>query len=95
MTIILEPPVNFRWSSRNVAFKFNLYVELRRQINNGLLLLYPLGIIDVDGKGTVDFWFQGLAQNFFRIFDTSFDTKMIVKIYTIEIIFRSYQPFQS
>ena len=94
MTIILEP-VNFRWSSRNVAFKFNLCVELRRQINNGLLLLYPLGIIDVDGKGTVDFWFQGLAQNFFRIFDTSFDTKMLMKGNAIEISFKFHGTFQS
>ena len=28
-------------------------------------------------------------------FDTSFETKMMVKIYTIEIIFRSHKPFQS
>ena len=28
---------------------------------------------------TVDFWYHGIAQKFFKTFDTSFDTKMMVK----------------
>ena len=97
MRIILEP-VNFRWSSQNVAIKFNLYIELRHQINNGLLLLYPLGIIDVGGKpfeGHCRFWCQGIAQKFFRTVDTSFDTKMMVKSGAIEIVFKFHKIFQS
>ena len=44
---------------------------------------------------TVGFWCQGIAQKFFRTFDTSFDTKMMVKSGAIEIIFKSHEPFQS
>ena len=29
------------------------------------------------------------------IFDTRFETKMMVKIYAIEIIFKPHEPFQS
>ena len=44
---------------------------------------------------TVGFWCQGIAQKIFRKFDTSFDSKMIVKSDAIEIIFKSHEPFQS
>ena len=44
---------------------------------------------------TVGFWCQGIAQKIFRTFDTSFDTKMMVKSGAIEIIFKSHEPFQS
>ena len=38
---------------------------------------------------------QGVAQKFFRIFDTGFVTKMMVKSGAIEIIFKSHKLFQS
>ena len=41
---------------------------------------------------TVGFWCQGIAQKIFRTFDTSFDTKMMVKSGAIEITFKSYKP---
>jgi hypothetical protein len=44
---------------------------------------------------TVRFWCQGIAKIFFRMFETSFDTKMMVKSGVIEIIFKSLEPFQS
>jgi hypothetical protein len=44
---------------------------------------------------TVGFWCQGIAQKFFRTFDTSFDTKMMEKNGAIEIIFKIRKPFQS
>ena len=43
---------------------------------------------------TVGVWCQGIAQKIFRTFDTSFDTKMMVKCDAIEIIFKSHEPFQ-
>jgi hypothetical protein len=46
-------------------------------------------------KSTVGFWCQGIGQKFFRTFDTSFETKMMVKSGAIEIIFKSHKPFQS
>ena len=36
----------------------------------------------------VGFWCQGIAQKFFKTFDTSFDTKMMVKSGAIQIIFK-------
>ena len=35
------------------------------------------------------------SQKNLRIFDTSFNMKMMMKIYAIEIIFKSHKPFQS
>ena len=43
----------------------------------------------------VGFWCQGIEKQFFRIFDTSFDTKMMVESGAIEIILKSHEPFQS
>ena len=40
-------------------------------------------------------WCQGIAHKFFRTFDTSFGTKMMVKSGAIEIIFKSRESFQS
>ena len=39
---------------------------------------------------TVGFWCQAIHKRF----DTSFEIKMMVKIYAIEIIFKSHEPFQ-
>ena len=44
---------------------------------------------------TVGFWCQRIAQKNFRIFDTSFDQKLMVTSGAIEIIFKSHEPFQS
>ena len=44
---------------------------------------------------TVGFWCQAIHKKFLQRFDTSFEIKMMVKIYAIEIIFRSHEPFQS
>ena len=44
---------------------------------------------DVNYRGcytTVGFWCQGIPQKFLQTFDTSFDTKMMVKSGAIEII---------
>ena len=44
---------------------------------------------------TVGFWCQTIHKKFLQRFDTSFDIKMMVKIYAIEITFKSHEPFQS
>ena len=45
---------------------------------------------------TVGFWCQVIHKKFLQRFDTTrFETKMMVKIYAIEIIFKSDEPFQS
>ena len=46
-------------------------------------------------NSTVGFWCQAIHKKFLRIFATSFEIKMMVKIYAIEIIFKSQEPFQS
>ena len=42
---------------------------------------------------TVGFWCQTIHKKFLHIFNISFEIKMMVKIYAIEIIFKSYKPF--
>ena len=44
---------------------------------------------------SVGFWCQGIAQKFFRTFDTSFKTKMMMKSGAIEIIFKFHEPSQN
>ena len=44
---------------------------------------------------TVGFQCQAIHKKFLHRFGTRFETKMIVKIYAIEIIFKSHGPFQS
>ena len=44
---------------------------------------------------TVGFWCHAIHKKFLQRFDTRFETKMMVKIYAIEIIFKSHEPFQS
>ena len=44
---------------------------------------------------TVGFWCQVIHKKFLQRFDTSFEVKMMVKIYAIEIIFKSHKSFQS
>ena len=44
---------------------------------------------------TVGFWCQTIHKKILRRFDTSFDFKMMMKIYAIENIFKSHEPFQS
>ena len=39
-------------------------------------------------------WVSG-ARQFLQRFDTSFEVKMMVKIYAIEVIFKSHEPFHS
>ena len=46
-------------------------------------------------RGTVGFQCQAIHKKFLRRFDTNFDIKMMMKIYAIEIIFKSHKPFQS
>ena len=43
---------------------------------------------------TVGFWCQVIHKKFLQRFDTSFEIKMMVKIYAIEIISKSHEPFQ-
>ena len=44
---------------------------------------------------TAGFWRQAIQKKFLERFDTSFDIKMVMKIYAIEIIFKYHEPFQS
>ena len=44
---------------------------------------------------TVCFWCQAIHKKFLKRFDTSFEIKIMVKIYAIEIISKSHKPFQS
>ena len=44
---------------------------------------------------TVGFWCYALYKKFLQRFDNRFETKMKVKIYAIQIIFKSNEPFQS
>ena len=44
---------------------------------------------------TVGFWCQAIHKKFLKRFDTSFDIKMMMKIYAIKVIFKSHEPFQS
>ena len=44
---------------------------------------------------TVDFWCQAIHKKFLQRFDTSFEIKMTVKVYAIEISFKFHDPFQS
>ena len=44
---------------------------------------------------TLGFQCQAIHKKFLRRFDTSFDIKMMMKIYAIEIIFKFHEPFQS
>ena len=43
---------------------------------------------------TLGFWCQGIPQKLIRTFDTSFETKMMVKSGAIEIIFKPKESFQ-
>ena len=44
---------------------------------------------------TIGFWCRAIHKKILRRFDTSFVIKMMMKICAIEIIFKSYEPFQS
>ena len=44
---------------------------------------------------TVGFWCQGIHIKLLWRFDTSFGIEIMMKIYAIEIIFKSHEPFQS
>ena len=48
------------------------------------------------GQYTIGFWCEAMHKNSYRArFDTNFDIKMMMKIYAIDIIFKSNEPFQS
>ena len=68
------------------------------------LVLHYLSTYKTEGKVnhnimaityTVGFWCQAIHKKILPRFDTSFDIKMMMKIYAIEIIFKSHEPLQS
>jgi hypothetical protein len=46
-------------------------------------------------KITVGFWCQAMHKKFLQRFATSFDIKMMMEMYPIEIVSKSHEPFQS
>ena len=66
------------------------------------LIIHMVDIMPVSWKPTVEYvqlhcshcWFLFLNTQAIST-DTRFEVKMMVKIYAIEIIFRSHEPFQS
>ena len=85
--------VDYRWVSQfsRVLYYCNeIRSTLISQINEGSRLLF-FKIL----HPTVGFWCQAIHKKFLQIFDTSFEIKMMVKIYVIEIILKSQEPFQS
>ena len=55
-------------------------------------LIAFLGIWRISHNACISFW---IPKRQVISTDTSFEIKMMVKIYAIEIIFRSHEPFQS
>ena len=51
--------------------------------------------IEAGTQDTAGFWCQAIHKKFLQRFDTSFDIKMMMKIYAIKVIFKSHEPFQS
>ena len=56
---------------------------------------FLMKILVQPNEPTVGFWCQMIVQKFLQRFNTSFEIKMMVKIYAIEFIFQSHKPFQS
>ena len=46
-----------------------------------------------DSAINVGFWCQAIHKKILQRFDTSFDKKITMKIYAIEIILKSHEPF--
>ena len=74
------------------VFDNNLVILCR---NNTNIVNARAGYLTVPYHITVGFWCQVIHKKILRRFDTSFVIKLMVKIYVIEIIFKSHEPFQS